>query len=63
MSNKQWLTVAECAKVLGVSKARIRQLLAVGRVQNAIKPGRDWVIMAPLVILPGKRRGPTRRAP
>lgn len=37
------MTVAEVARHLGLSRQRIRQLLAAGRIR-ARKIGRDWVV-------------------
>ena len=47
-----YLTAKQAAEELGLSYARIRQLLQQGRVHGAIKPQRDWLIPRPVEILP-----------
>ena len=37
------LSVSECAQILGVSTARVRQLIASGSLE-ATKVGRSWVL-------------------
>jgi len=37
------MTTTEAAEILGVSQARVRQLILAGRLP-AIKHGRDWMI-------------------
>lgn len=49
------LTADLAAKELGVSGARVRKLLAEGRVRGARKIGRDWVVPTPVQVLPAKR--------
>ncbi len=39
-----WIGTTEAAKILGISDARVRQLLAVGRIKGAYKIGRYWMI-------------------
>jgi len=50
------LTVAEAARALGISTARLRVLLADGRVRGAYRHGRAWAIPVPIEILPPRRR-------
>lgn len=40
---KSMLSVSECAQILGVSPARVRQLIANGSLE-ATKVGRSWVL-------------------
>lgn len=40
---KSMLSVSECAQILGVSTARVRQLIANGSLE-ATKVGRSWVL-------------------
>ena len=40
---KSMLSVSECAQILGVSTARVRQLIASGSLE-ATKVGRSWVL-------------------
>lgn len=46
------VTVERAAAERGVSTRRIRQLLLQGRVEGAVKLGKQWVIPTPVVILP-----------
>ena len=46
------VTVERAAAERGVSTGRIRQLLLQGRVEGAVKLGKQWVIPTPVVILP-----------
>ena len=49
------LTVKGAAEELGVTKARVRQLAAQGRIEGAHKIGRDWIIPRPVEVRPGTR--------
>ena len=49
------LTVKGAAEELGVTKARVRQLAAQGRIEGAHKIGRDWIIPRPVEVSPGAR--------
>ena len=51
------VTVREAAIRLGVSERRVRQLARDGRVRGATKTGAEWLIPAPVELIPG-RRGP-----
>jgi hypothetical protein len=55
------LTMHEFARRLGVSARRARALAASGRVEGAVKVGRDWLIPASARVVPGTR-GPRSRA-
>jgi excisionase family DNA binding protein len=39
-----WIGTTEAAKILRISDARVRQLLADGRIKGACKVGRYWMI-------------------
>ncbi|MFN0040774.1 MAG: helix-turn-helix domain-containing protein [Burkholderiales bacterium] len=54
------LTVRELAQRLGVTVRRVRALAASGRVEGAVKVGRDWLIPIASRVAPG-RRGPRPR--
>ena len=43
LKGKSMLSVSECAQILGVSTARVRQLIASGSLE-ATKVGRSWVL-------------------
>jgi excisionase family DNA binding protein len=49
------LTTRQAAAVLSLNPSRIRRLLADGRIEGAVKHGRDWVIPTPVRVLPPKR--------
>ena len=51
------VTVREAAIRLGVSERRVRKLARDGRVRGAVKAGVEWLIPAPVEVIPG-RRGP-----
>ena len=51
------VTVRQAAVRLGVSERRVRQLAREGRVRGATKTGSEWLIPAPVEVVPG-RRGP-----
>jgi len=55
------LTIRELARRLGVTARRARALAASGRVEGAVKVGRDWLIPTATRVAPG-RRGPRPRA-
>lgn len=56
MSDAATVTVAEAARVLGVTTGRVRQLLTARRIDGARKHGRDWVIPVPVIVLRGRGR-------
>ena len=49
------VTVRQAAVRLGVSERRVRQLARAGRVRGATKTGSEWLIPAPVEVVPGKR--------
>ena len=51
------VTVKEAASRLGVSERRVRKLARDGRMRGAMKAGAEWLIPAPVEVIPG-RRGP-----
>ena len=55
-----WLTTADAARVLGVTPARVRQLLADDRIPGAHRVGRDWLIPNPPAVVP-RTKGPAPR--
>ncbi len=58
--NKDYVTGAEAASVLGVSGGRIRQLCLSGRFEGAVKAGRAWLIPR-VAILKHERLKPRAR--
>jgi len=38
------LTTAEAASVLSVTERRVQAMIRAGRLPNAVKAGRDWLI-------------------
>lgn len=53
----QFLTAPQAAERLGVSRYRIWQFCAAGRLPGAVKHGRDWLIpVAALAAVAGRRR-------
>lgn len=44
------ITSTQAAQQLGVSRRRVLQLLAEGRIKGAAKAGRDWLIPSPVQI-------------
>ena len=55
-SSSPYLTAKQAAEEVGLSYARIRQLLQQGRVHGAIKPQMDWLIPRPVEILPPQNK-------
>jgi len=55
-----FLTIREFAQRLKVTARRARALAASGRVEGAVKMGRDWLIPAATRVAPGAR-GPRLR--
>lgn len=55
-----WLTIREFAQRLDITARRARALAASGRVEGAVKVGRDWLIPAATRVAPGTR-GPRPR--
>ncbi len=49
------LTTREAAQELGVTQGRLRHLLAGNRVKGARRVARDWMIPAPVQLVPGQR--------
>lgn len=61
------LTVAQVAIALGISRVRVRVLLAAGRIPGAAKHGRDWLVPevgldAVRVRLPGRKKAENKCA-
>ena len=52
------VTVKQAALRLGVSERRLRKLVRDGRPRGAIKAGAEWLIPAPVELIP-ERRGPS----
>lgn len=50
------LSTAEAARELGCAPGYVRVLCEHGLIQGAQKMGRDWIIPAPVVRLPGSVR-------
>ena len=50
-----FVTAQRAAADRGISLTRIRQLLLQGRVEGAVKFGRQWLIPTPVLILPPVR--------
>ena len=46
----KWQTVAEAAQFLSVTPRRVRVLCKSGRINGAMKVGRDWVIPRPFKV-------------
>lgn len=68
--DKEYISVAEAAHLLGISRQRVQQLLYAGKIKGAVKEGRFWRI--PLYgnskmpkVLPGTRgpKGTWRKRP
>ena len=55
------VSVTEAASEWNVTRARIHQLLAEGRIRGARKVGEVWVIPSPVTVTPGKRGPKPRR--
>ena len=51
----RFVTTGGAAAELGITAGRLRQLLAEGRVKDAVRLRRDWVIRSPVEITPGAR--------
>ena len=49
------ITTKQAADELGVTDQRVRQLLAQHRIVGAEKPGRDWMIPAPIQVLTARQ--------
>ena len=47
-----YITAKQAAQEVGLSYARVRQLLNQGRIKGAFKAPRDWLIPSPVEILP-----------
>jgi excisionase family DNA binding protein len=56
------ITAAQAAEILGLSKERVSQLCKQGRIQ-AVKPGRDWVMLRQTVQAFSKIDRPEGRPP
>ncbi len=58
---RKLISVYEAATELLVSEARVRELLAAGRIKGAQKIGRALVIPSPVKVTPGRRSPKPRR--
>ena len=58
---RRLISVTEAASEWNVTRARIHQLLAEGRIRGAQKVGEVWVIPSPVKLKPGKRAPKPRR--
>ena len=47
-----YVTAQQAATEHGVSRRRMHQLLQQGRVQGAVKFGRQWCVPLPVLVLP-----------
>lgn len=52
---EDFVTVKEYAKLIGSSEKVIRRLLIQDRIPGAVKMGRDWLIPADAIPIPGKK--------
>ncbi len=50
------ITVAQAAKILGVSRVRVCQLCRAGRIEGANQFGNAWMIPTPFKVLPPQKR-------
>ena len=50
--NSHILTAPQAARILGISKARIYDLLKQGRISGAYLSGNTWVVPFPIIRLP-----------
>ncbi len=60
MKSSALLSIREFAASLGVTERRTRLLAASGRIQGALKIGRDWLIPASARVTAGSRGPPSR---
>jgi len=60
-ADRAFVAISEFARRLGVTARRARALVASGRVDGAVKIGRDWLVAASARVAPGMR-GPRSRA-
>ena len=51
-----YATTERAAEERGVSPRRMRQLLQEGRIEGAVRIGRQWCIPLPVAVLPPKAR-------
>lgn len=63
MKARTKISVSEAAAALGVSRQRIHQLLAAGRIKGAEQVGADgrWAIPAVIKLKAGKKPGRPRK--
>ena len=54
-----YITAKQAAQEVGLSYARIRQLLNQSRIKGAFKAPRDWLIPSPVEILPPRKLRPS----
>ena len=56
-----YATADRAAEERGVSPRRMRQLLQQGRIQGAVRIGRQWCVPLPVVVLPPEERSYTTK--
>ena len=56
-----YATAERAAEERGVSPRRMRQLLQQGRIQGAVRIGRQWCVPLPVVVLPPDGRAYTTK--
>ena len=56
-----YATAERAAEERGVSPRRMRQLLQQGRIQGAVRIGRQWCIPLPGVVLPPEAKAHTTK--
>ena len=67
MPDEEYITVAEAARLSGLSMRQVARLLRDGTIQG-IKPGHDWLVKPSAVMeylqqerKPGRKKGSGRR--
>lgn len=60
---KEWITAAEAARRLGLSRERVSRLCQQGRIRGAQKVGPIWVIPVGAEIEPPPRAGRVGKIP
>ena len=61
MVAQTYISSQQAAAEIGVSRRRMGQFLAAGRVVGAKRVGRAWIVPSPVKLTPG-RRGPSGAA-
>jgi len=62
--NKQpeWLTPAQAAKILGVSKQRVSQLIKLGRLSVVVLDGKHYIKPADVEAMKGQKTTPRKKS-